>query len=196
MPLIGLLGACTSPKPAESPAVLADSPVPAKPAKPGKSHRHALPEGVISVDIIDDNKRLHLLTGQHRQGQKSLWHQYSDDQGASWSEAVRILDENDLPANMVRGNKELALFGKLQARYPGVELITVATDAFLDDAIVNQVLDRSGLTLTQTWVFAEQFPEIIYTDVHKRWRGELPATHFLTGSTGKSGTWELSTRKN
>jgi len=33
--------------------------------------------------------------------------------------------------------------------------------------------------LEQTWVFAEQFPERIYADVNKRWRGELPVTHFF-----------------
>lgn len=104
MPLISLVTACTSPKSAESPAALADSTVPAKPSKLRKSHRHALPEGVISVDIINYNNRLHLLTGQHRNGQKTLWHQFSDDQGISWSDAVSILAEDNLSANMVRGN--------------------------------------------------------------------------------------------
>lgn len=76
--------------------------------------------------------------------------------------------------------KELAMFGKLQQRYPNVELVTVATDAFLEDDTVQSVLSRSGLDLDQTWVFAEQFPEIIYADINKRWRGELPVTYFFT----------------
>lgn len=75
--------------------------------------------------------------------------------------------------------KELAMFGKLQKQYPDLELVTVATDAFLEDDIVNDVLNRSQLDLKQTWVFADQFPERIYADVNKRWRGELPVTHFF-----------------
>ncbi len=75
--------------------------------------------------------------------------------------------------------KELAMFGKLQQQYPDVELVTVATDSFLEEDIVIDVLKRSGLELAQTWVFAEQFPEKIYFDVNKRWRGELPVTHFF-----------------
>ena len=75
--------------------------------------------------------------------------------------------------------KELALFGKLYKQYPDVAIITVATDPFLDDQIVKDVLGRSGLELTQTWVFAEQFPERIYYAINKRWRGELPVTHFF-----------------
>lgn len=75
--------------------------------------------------------------------------------------------------------RELALFGKLQKRFPAVELVTVATDPFLDDETVKTVLSRSQLNPQQTWVFAEQFPERIYADVNKRWRGELPVTHFF-----------------
>jgi thiol-disulfide isomerase/thioredoxin len=75
--------------------------------------------------------------------------------------------------------KELAMFGKLRKQYPDIELVTVATDPFLEATTINDVLSRSQLDIDQTWVFAEQFPEIIYADVNKRWRGELPATHFF-----------------
>jgi thiol-disulfide isomerase/thioredoxin len=75
--------------------------------------------------------------------------------------------------------KELALFGKLYKQYPDVAIITVATDPFLENQIVRDVLDRSGLELTQTWVFADPFPERIYYVINKRWRGELPVTHFF-----------------
>ncbi|MEE9411878.1 MAG: hypothetical protein V3V22_02375 [Methylococcales bacterium] len=76
--------------------------------------------------------------------------------------------------------KELAMFGKLRKRYPEIELVTVATDPFLEVTTVNKVLFRSQLDIKQTWVFAEQFPERIYADINKRWRGELPATHFFS----------------
>ncbi len=49
----------------------------------------------------------------------------------------------------------------------------------MEQEVVEQVLTRSGLALSQTWVFAEQFPEMIYADINKRWRGELPLTYFF-----------------
>lgn len=76
--------------------------------------------------------------------------------------------------------KELAMFGKLRKHYPDIELVTVATDPFLEETTINDVLSRSQLDLKQTWVFAEQFPERIYADINKRWRGELPATYFFS----------------
>jgi len=78
--------------------------------------------------------------------------------------------------------KELAMFGKLYKQYPDIAIITVATDPFLEDEIVKGVLNQSQLELNQTWVFAEQFPERIYADINKRWRGELPVTHFFDGN--------------
>lgn len=75
--------------------------------------------------------------------------------------------------------KELALFGKLQKQYPDIALIIVSTDSFLEDEVVKDILNRSQLELKQTWVFADQFPERIYADINKRWRGELPVTHFF-----------------
>lgn len=75
--------------------------------------------------------------------------------------------------------KELAMFGKLQKQYQDVELVVVATDPFLEKELVMEMVERSQLDLQQAWVFAEQFPEIIYADVNKRWRGELPVTHFF-----------------
>ncbi len=75
--------------------------------------------------------------------------------------------------------KELAMFGELQKQFPQVDLVTVATDSFLEDETVKGVLKRSQLELEQTCVFAEQFPESFYADVNKRWRGELPVTHFF-----------------
>jgi len=76
--------------------------------------------------------------------------------------------------------KELSMFGKLSKQYPGIDLVTVATDPFLQEATVKDVLSRSQLHLRQAWVFAERFPERLYAEINKRWRGELPATHFFT----------------
>ncbi len=68
-----------------------------------QKRHHKLPEGVISADIYNDNGRLHLLQGKHTQGKKTLWYQFSDDHGKNWSKAVKILNADNLPANMQRG---------------------------------------------------------------------------------------------
>ena len=71
--------------------------------KPVMRHQ-PLPEGVISVDIVNSNNRLHLLTGTHHHGHKTLWYKVSEDGGENWSAAVKILGADNIQANIVRGN--------------------------------------------------------------------------------------------
>lgn len=75
--------------------------------------------------------------------------------------------------------KELALFGTLMDKYPAVKLITITTDAFLEDDSVKQLLAKKNLVGTETWVFADNFVERLYFDINPRWRGELPLTYFF-----------------
>ncbi|MCK4842379.1 MAG: exo-alpha-sialidase [Methylococcales bacterium] len=70
-----------------------------------QKHRHKkIADGVISVDIINSNNRLHLLTGQIKHGKKTLWYQNSKTGGESWSASVKILNDDDLAVKMTRGN--------------------------------------------------------------------------------------------
>jgi len=71
--------------------------------KPHKRRQKTLQEGVISVDISSYNNRLHLLTGKYLQGKRTLWYQYSDDSGVSWSTASEVLNDDNLPVKMARG---------------------------------------------------------------------------------------------
>jgi len=70
---------------------------------PHRHRSHTLAEGIISVDIYKDNQRLHLLTGKHQQGKKTLEYQYSDDGGNHWSKAVKVLNKDNMPIKMGRG---------------------------------------------------------------------------------------------
>ncbi len=101
--LIGLNTACSSKNSADVVNYLLEQETKNAQAQTNKGHRHSLPEGIISVDIVASNDRLHLLTGHHYQGHKTLWHQFSDDEGNSWSSAVKILGKRNLPVNMERG---------------------------------------------------------------------------------------------
>lgn len=77
----------------------------AKPtAKPHKHKHRRIPEGAISLDIINYKNTLHLLTGTHHHGNKALMYQYSADQGTSWSKAVNINASKHIEANLSRGN--------------------------------------------------------------------------------------------
>jgi len=77
--------------------------------------------------------------------------------------------------------KELAMLGELLEAHPSVSIVTVATDPFLDSAFVLDKMSGFGLLQAQNWVFADEYPETLYFDVEKRWRGELPLTYLSDG---------------
>lgn len=82
-------------------------------AKQKKRRDHALPEGVISADIVNYDNRLHLLTGKNKQGNKSLWYQYSVDGGETWSAEKNVLNDKNIPIRTTRGNDaQIAAQGK------------------------------------------------------------------------------------
>jgi len=82
--------------------------------------------------------------------------------------------------------KELALFGQLLKQHADMNLITVATDPFLDDDIIRQKLASFGLQQVQAWVFSEPFVETLYFDVDRRWRGALPLTFMFDADNNKT----------
>jgi len=102
---VGVLNTSCSTKNSVETSVLTQdtAKIQATPSKP-KKHKHHIPEGVISADIVNVNNRLHLLTGKHTQGKKSLWYQYSTDGGNSWSTENKILNDDNIAAKIVRGN--------------------------------------------------------------------------------------------
>ncbi len=82
-------------------------------AKVTRSKHHNLPEGIISLDIVGHNNRLHLLTGKHQHGQKTLWYQFSTNGGESWSATQKVLNADNLAIKMLRGNDaQIAVQGK------------------------------------------------------------------------------------
>lgn len=60
--------------------------------KSAAAHSHAMASGVLSLDVYTDGSRLHLLTGESIQGSErcALLHRHSEDNGATWSQPVRI----------------------------------------------------------------------------------------------------------
>jgi len=73
---------------------------------------------------------------------------------------------------------DLALLGKLGAKYPALPVVLVATDTpeRLDD--LQGVLARYRLGGVSSWVFADSFVERLRYEVDPKWFGELPRTYF------------------
>ena len=74
--------------------------------------------------------------------------------------------------------EDLADWGPLQRRHPGVPIVLVTTDPPAERARVARVLARYPLAKVEAWAFADDFGERIRYAVDRGWRGELPRTYF------------------
>jgi thiol-disulfide isomerase/thioredoxin len=74
---------------------------------------------------------------------------------------------------------EMPDWGSLQAKYPRVPILLVATDPPGDRAAVEQMLSRHPLGQVETWTFADDFAERVRFAIDRRWRGELPRSYFF-----------------
>lgn len=102
--LLSCAGHSPSPEPAVETAAKPETDAQANQNVTQRRHkRPPLPNGVVSLDVIYQNDKFHLLTGDHQDGLRTLWYQYSDDQGESWSKPVKVNQENQQPV-LIRGN--------------------------------------------------------------------------------------------
>ena len=67
-------------------------------------HARRIPNGVVSLDVVADGGRLHLLLGKHQDGRASVWHQVSTDAGRNWSDAVEVQGPPGAGAVFMRGS--------------------------------------------------------------------------------------------
>lgn len=79
--------------------------------------------------------------------------------------------------------KELASLSPILKANPAITLVAVATDPFLDEDVIRETMNNFDLIEADNWVFADEYPERLYFDVEKRWRGELPLTYLSDGQT-------------
>lgn len=61
-------------------------------------------EHIVSVDVKVVQGVVHLLLAKQIDGQDSLWYQYSNDDGATWSDEVEITAGHSVTARVRRGN--------------------------------------------------------------------------------------------
>jgi len=68
------------------------------------AHVMRLPNGVVSLDIVADGAKLHLLTGRHDAKNTTIWHQISTDEGKSWSKETEVQGPPGAGATVTRGS--------------------------------------------------------------------------------------------
>ncbi|MBI4938877.1 MAG: TlpA family protein disulfide reductase [Nitrosomonadales bacterium] len=74
--------------------------------------------------------------------------------------------------------EDLSMFGKLARKYPGFNLVLIATDSPDQNKEIEQTLQRYRLERAESWVFADSYAERLRFEVDKEWYGELPRTYF------------------
>lgn len=74
--------------------------------------------------------------------------------------------------------QELKALGELKKRHPRLDIVLVATDSPEEAPRTAELAARFGLGRVEQWVFADDMPERLRFEIDRRWRGELPRTHF------------------
>jgi len=79
---------------------------------------------------------------------------------------------------------EMPQLGKFLNERPDLHLIMIDADLVPNDpAAVKGMLDRSGLSAAENWMFDDGFVERLRYEVDPQWQGEIPLT-LLIGADG------------
>jgi len=74
---------------------------------------------------------------------------------------------------------ELKVLGELSRRYPGLDVVLLATDSPAEAPQLARLASGYGLGKQAQWVFADAQPERLRYEIDRRWYGELPRTYFF-----------------
>lgn len=74
---------------------------------------------------------------------------------------------------------DLEILGKLQARYPELKVVLLATDTPDREAELQSVVKHYALQQAESWVFADSYTERLRHQIDPEWYGELPRTYFF-----------------
>lgn len=75
--------------------------------------------------------------------------------------------------------EELAFFGKLARDTPRLPVVIVATDSPQDSVELSARLKKFGLAQLENWVFDDEVPERLRSEIDRKWRGEVPRSYFF-----------------
>ena len=77
---------------------------------------------------------------------------------------------------------DLALLGKLQSRYPALDVVLVSTDTPMQQSEIQAVLEKYALQRAESWVFSDSYADRLRYEIDSQWYGELPRTYFFDAS--------------
>jgi len=104
----------------------------------------------------------------------------------------KIVVENDRPFIMVLWSldcppciKELTMLGKLNKQISGLDLVLVSTDSLSRKNDINKLLNDSGLSEFNSWVFAGDSEQKLRYTIDSSWYGELPRSYFHNNNQGR-----------
>jgi thiol-disulfide isomerase/thioredoxin len=79
---------------------------------------------------------------------------------------------------------EMPQWGELLQQHPGLPLVMIDADLVPNDVnAVKSMLQQSGLTSAENWMFEDDFVERLRYEIDPHWQGEIPRT-LLIGRDG------------
>lgn len=74
--------------------------------------------------------------------------------------------------------EDLHLLSALSQKYPGLDLVLIATDAPDEASLAAATMARYPFKKMEHWIFADDFIEQLRYNIDRHWQGELPRTYF------------------
>lgn len=74
---------------------------------------------------------------------------------------------------------ELKALGELAKKYPGLDIVLIATDTPNEIPQLGKLAEGYGLGKQAQWVFADLQTEKLRFEIDRRWYGELPRSYFF-----------------
>jgi thiol-disulfide isomerase/thioredoxin len=85
---------------------------------------------------------------------------------------------------------ELPMLGAFMKRHPAVDVVTISADLVPDlPEATRSMLERSGLSAAENWIFSDGFVERLRFEIDPAWQGDIPRT-LLIARDGRVTTIE------
>jgi thiol-disulfide isomerase/thioredoxin len=76
---------------------------------------------------------------------------------------------------------ELPLLGEFMKGHPAIDVVTVSADLVPDlPGATRSMLQKSGLSAAENWIFSDGFAERLRFEVDPAWQGDIPRTVLIS----------------
>jgi thiol-disulfide isomerase/thioredoxin len=91
---------------------------------------------------------------------------------------------------------ELPLLGEFMKGHPAIDVVTVSADLVPDlPGATRSMLQKSGLSAAENWIFSDGFAERLRFEVDPGWQGDIPRTVLISRDgaiTTIEGSFEIA----